>query len=77
VTGIWKYRFLLRQRYGATTEVRVDRMTVGQKYGETERQESLRQKDRETEQQKDRKTERQKDRKTERQKDRKTKRLKD
>ncbi len=59
------------------TEVRVDRTTVGQKYGETERQESLRQKDRETEQQKDRKTEKQKDRKTERQKDRKTERQKD
>jgi hypothetical protein len=50
VTGIWKYRFILRQRYGATTEVRVDRTTVGQKYGETERKESLRQKDRGTEQ---------------------------
>ncbi len=54
------------------TEIWSDnRMTVGQKYGETERQVSLRQKDSETEGQKEKKTqtERQKDRKTNSQKD--------
>ncbi len=56
-------------RDGETTKARVDRKTVGQEYGETERQESLRLVDRDTERQKDRKTERQKIRKKDRTKE--------